>query len=307
MTTSLFRRLAIVLLFLLLVVSCRGVDDNGGGEQGELTLGITDGPVDGADEVRVVFSGIEIVPATGPSVMVDELDEEFIDFLKLEGGERELLLSNFDLDDGTYQAIRLIFNPVGSFVKVNGAEYELIVPAAEEPNLTIDVSLFFDPDNDEEDVTIDLDLRKSLRIDETVSPPVYELHPRMRVIDTDRGEILRGTVERDLVEDTSCNNDDEDGNAVYLFVGNSGDDDRDIRDESGDPFATAAVKFNNTSKEWEFAFGFLPRQAYRLFFTCDAISDDPEVDNSAEMDFKGPVTIDVQQGNTETVRFESGS
>jgi hypothetical protein len=306
MTASQIRYLAIILFACITVISCRGVNDDGSsGSTGELTLGITDGPADGVDEVRVVFSGIEITPQSGSPILVEDLEEDFIELVQLQGGVRELLLSDFDLADGSYQSVRLIFEPIGSFVRVDGSQFDLVVPSAEEARLRIDVNLFFDPDNDEEDITIDIDLRKSLCFNDSQSPAVYELHPSMRVVETAQSETLRGTVAAELIEATTCANDNnnEDGNAVYLFVGNSGAA-QDIQGNSGDPFATATVSFNNTNSQWEFAFGFLPRQSYRAAFTCDSILDDPDADNSGTVEFAGPITVDVQQGNTETLRFE---
>ena len=295
-----------VLSATLLMTACRGVDDNnGGGGNGELTLGISDGPVDEADEVRIAFSGVEITPVGGMPMLIENLEEDFIDFLDLSGGERELLLDEFDLADGTYDSIRLIVNEMDSFVDVGGSRFNLVVPPGEEMNLLLDVNVFFDEDNDLEDLTIDVDLRKSIRVDNTQSPPVYEFHPNLRVVETSRSETLRGTVHEDFIEDTRCanQNNNEDGNAVYLFVGNSGGF-QDLQNNAGDPFATTGVEFNTASNQWEFAFGFLPRQSYRLVFTCDAILDDPEQDDFVSMDFEGPIIVDVRQGNTETVAFE---
>ena len=297
--------LAVVLICSIaaLMTGCRGVDsNNGGGSNGEINLGITDGPLDGVDQVRLALAGVEITPTGGSPILIEDLDEDLIDLLDLQGNNRELLLDEYDLADGSYESVRLIINETDSFVEDGNAMFPLTVPVSEEANLTIAVDVFLDDDNDLEDFTIDIDLRKSLRVDTTQSPRVYELHPRIRVIDTTRSETLRGTVDESLITDSRCSNNNDDGNAVYLFEGSSSDF-QDIQDNTNDPFATTTVNFNTDNGLWEFEFGFLPRQSYRAFFTCDAILDDPEQDDAAMINIEGPVSIDVQQNNSETISF----
>jgi len=300
-------RFALLCVFAgLIMTACRGVnDDESDGSTGELTLGITDGPLDDADEVRIAFSGIEITPVGGTSILIEDLREDFVYLLDLEGGERELVLDEYDLPDGSYDTLRLIIDEAASYVEVDGAQYELTIPATEIANLTFDINVFFDPDNDNEDLTVDFDLRKSLRVDNSVSPPVYQLFPRLRVVETERTETLRGTVDETLITNSGCSNlnFNQDGNAVYLYIGNSGAL-QDIQNNSGDPYATTTVRNNNVSDEWEFVFGFLPRQTYRAAFTCDASIDDPDTDDTAIIDYEGPINVDVQQNHSEEIEFE---
>ena len=308
MSFSQLRYALTAVLLSLLVFACRGVDrDDADGSTGELTLGITDGPVEKAQDVRLVLDGIEIIPEIGDPILVEDLREDTIDLLELQGGEREEVLRRFDLPDGRYESIRLIVNQIDSFIRdENGEVFPLTIPAGEEDNLILEIGIALDEDNDLEDFTIDVDLRRSIRVDNSVSPPEYFFRPRLRIVETSRSATLRGTVDRELIEDTSCANENsnEDGNAIYLYRENVVGE-QDIQDDDEkDPFATATVKFNDDSDEWEFAFGFLPIASYKAVFTCNAILDDPDDDDEAEMEFSAPLTVNVQRGNTETLRFE---
>lgn len=292
---------------LLVLIGCRGVNSNNeGGGIGELTLGITDGPTDFAQEVRLVLDGIEITPTGGAPILIDVLREDNIDLLDLQGGEREELIRNYDLPDGSYESVRLIVDDVSSRIRLdNNNEFELTIPAGEESNLVLDLDIILDEDNDEEDFTIDVDLRRSIWVDETVNPPVYTFHPRMRIVETSRTTTLTGSVDEALIEDNSCENGgaDDEGNAVYVFRGSSVDI-QDIQDNADDPYATATVDYNNISDQWEFAVGFLPVGNYTAVFTCNAVLDNPQTDDESELDFSIAQTIDVQLSGTDSLRFE---
>jgi hypothetical protein len=307
MTQSQCRFALLIVFSSFLAVACRGVDREGGGQgRGELTLGITDGPIETALEVRLVLAGIEITPAGGSPILINDLREDSIDLLDLQGGEREEIIRGYDLDDGSYESVRLIVDETESMIRVeSGNEYPLTIPAAELDKLTLQFDVVFNEDNDEEDYTIDIDLRKSIREDDTVNPPIYELHPRIRFVETSRTESLTGTVHQDLIEDNNCSsrNSNDDGNAIYLYrTGVSGE--QDVQDNENDPYATAKVSFNSSSGQWEFAFGYLPVDSYKAVFTCNAILDKPKSDEQSLMDFTVPQTINLQQNNSETIRFE---
>ncbi len=304
MTVSQFRYAAIVLFSMVIVMACRGIDNEGtSGSSGELTLALTDGPADTIDEFNLYISGVEITDSNGDTVLVegDDIEEEFFDLVMLRGGIREEIIRNFDLEDGTYDSIRLIVNEVDSNVRVGGSEFDVSIPSGEEANLSLDLNIFFDEDNDEEDFTIDIDLRKSIRADDFDNPTTYFFHPRLRVVETSRTGTVRGTVHPDLITNSQCSSrsGDQDGNAVYLFADNGVV--QDLQDNNDDPIATATVDVQSDNSG-EFSFGFLPVQTYRAVFTCDAFDDNPAEENS-NVDFSSPVDVTVEEGSTATLSF----
>ena len=60
----------LTVLLLSLLKACT----DGDGQTGTLTLGVTDAPVDGADNVYVEFSGVEIQPNSGERIVINYYD-----------------------------------------------------------------------------------------------------------------------------------------------------------------------------------------------------------------------------------------
>ena len=109
--------------------------------------------------------------------------------------------------------------------------------------------------------------------------PGYLLKPVIRVIDDTESGTLSGTVATALVEDGTCTNDlvEDTGNAVYIFDGLDATP-TDIADLPTDPAATVAVR-----QRQDGSYGYsavLTPGDYTVAFTCQASSDDPEVDES---------------------------
>lgn len=61
------KRIALLALGALALAACGGSDNN----DGALTVRITDSPIDHATEVVVVFTGVELKPASGPPFSID--------------------------------------------------------------------------------------------------------------------------------------------------------------------------------------------------------------------------------------------
>ncbi|MEX1031936.1 MAG: DUF4382 domain-containing protein [Cellvibrionaceae bacterium] len=313
MNVSIFRKTVFVISVCLFgILGCRGVDSdsdsNSGGELGddlgELTLWITDGPVDEADMVELSITGVQVKPVGADSIDVLLDSPLIVDLLDLgdEDNPREEIIDDHSFPVGDYEWIRLLLDEADVTIMIDGLQYPLTIPPDEQDGLQFEFNLTVEDDTDL-DLTIDLDLRKSLR---SLGGNQYELHPRLRIVNTEQTGTLNGTVAQSLVEDNDdCNNGafNDEGNAVYVFAGGDAVF-QDIRDNAQDPIATTTVE-KNFDNEYVFRVGFLPRGSYTAVFTCDGSIDDPETDNELIMLFSDHVNVSIQVGETTTIDFEA--
>lgn len=289
---------------LLVLNACRGVDDNDDDDDIDagLTLGITDGPTEDADEVVITFTGVEIKPANDVAFIVELRNPEAIDLLDLQNGERELLLDDYGLDDDNYSWVRLIVDDSGgrSYIRVNGGQFPLTIPEEFEDNLQINRGFSF-TNSTFADFTIDIDLRKSIYQD---SKGDYIFRPSLRVVETLASATITGSVADPLVDDLACIDDDlpfDAGKAVYLFqgAGASVQDIQDIIDDEpspANPIATATVYNDQSSNEYRFQFHYLEDGDYTAVFTCFAQNDDPITEDDLIVFFSDPVSITLTGG-----------
>lgn len=310
MTLQSLMRIFLLCAYCLFALSaCDGVDsdddddDGTGGETGEISLWITDAPVPEADRVEITIRGVAIIPQGGSEIEV-LLDRPLtVDLLTIvdEDEMREEILDEYKLPEGRYTALRLLLDESRLFVEVDGAQHLMTIPEAEQEGLEVPFNVTVDDDT-ELDLTLDFDVRKSLR---RVSEDQFELHPVLRVVRTERSGFLTGTVAEDLVRDSNCENgtDDRDGNAVYVFAG-SGSNYQDLQGNSGDPVATAAVEYELSTRRYEYVLPFLERGSYTAVFTCHSARDDPDEDNSVNMIFSPPVDVEIEAEQIATVDFD---
>ena len=103
---------------------------------------------------------------------------------------------------------------------------------------------------------------------------------------------LLGTVSPALIESAACAEkiDLTSGNAVYVYEGDALDptllgDDADAPANTGEisPYTVANVTYNEDSKTYEFVAGYLPGGSYTVGFSCLALNDEPETDESADV------------------------
>jgi len=305
-----FRLLGTALCTSFLLAACGGSGDSAG--TGNLTLGITDGPVESAQEVVVAFTGVEVKPADGPALepflfeegSCDSWDETTgtcsINLLDVTGTDRRIIISE-ELAAGDYEWIRLLVdadrNEVDSYLLTDaGEQCSLFVPSGAQTGLKL-VSGFTVPVNGVTDYTLDFDLRKSITNPPGLTAPDvvdctddYLLKPAIRIVDNTQVGAIAGTVDaaQGSVLEQNCSADDATGLyenlAVYVFEEPDGavePDDIDITDETDvDPVTTATVGWNETDQVYDYEVGFLLAPAsYRVALTCTADLDDPEADD----------------------------
>ena len=290
--------------------------------KGKLSVAITDAPIDEAALVNVQFTGIEIKPASGSSIVVD-LDEMNIDLLSLQDGGSTLMLNDLEVPSGTYNWIRLAVNAeqdtLDSFLQTNldddSSKTSLWVPGGNQTGLKLNSS-FVVTAGGAINLTIDFDLRKS------IANPIglgqtdnLILKPSLRMVDDSKVGEISGAVDVALINGEGCT----DSSAVYVFAGDVEEDDIDINEDGTslggeDPVTTANVtaETDSTTAEvtYHYTAAFLEAGTYTVAFTCQAANDDPAIDNDdaltnngLEVSFFGSTPVEVAADAVTTQDF----
>jgi len=327
---------------ILILNGCGGGGDSA--TAGQLTLGLTDGPVENATRVVIAFTGIELKPAGGPALPPVEMNAEScdtydgstgtcsIDLLTLTGTDRRVLFSE-NLDAGDYQWVRLLVNAernsMDSYIELDdGSMCSLWIPSGNETGLKI-VSGITVTANGTSDYTLDFDARKSV-----TNPPGlatasstdmcnenYVLKPAIRIVDSTEVGSIAGTVDESLlVADESCALDAlglYENVAVYVFENFDGmaeSDDVDDDATNPDPITTASVIWDDglTVPAYVYEAGFLRApNDYLVALTCTSDLDDNNLDDFpiSESDpafsFVAEQTIPVEVGQAADGSFSA--
>jgi hypothetical protein len=265
---------------------------------GQITVAVTDSPVDYAEEVVVQFTGVELKPAGGEVIVRDFTTPKTIDLRALDGGDRVLLLDGEEVPAGEYTWMRLKVvadpNEAGdSWIGIDGADCELRIPSGDERGLQL-IRGFTVGVGTTTDYTIDFDLRKSVirPPGQTTEVPVcdgqaYTLKPVLRIVDMLEVGTISGTVDGTFAGEQcgTTTTGPYPGN-VYLFgpvtetePGTPDDYDGIWDDLNGaDPIASTMVDPDTLT----YTIGFVPAGNYRMAYTCS--NDEPEVDaNEADL------------------------
>ncbi len=297
--------LVVILGSLGLISACDGSSGADGGT-GSLVVAMTDAPVHSAAEVWVAFSGVTVKPESGPPIDFDFSEPRSMDLLTLTNGETEVLLDAEGLPVGRYEWLSLHVNAefdgvMDSYVLTDtGDEIELRVPSGAQSGLRL-VSGFTITTNQTTSLVIDWDLRQALV--NPVGQPGWFLRPALRISDMARYGTISGIVDEGLLLDESCSNDlgRDLGNAVYLYEGH-GVTPSDITGGDSDPIVTGNVSLNVDEDRYEYRLHFVSPGDYTIALTCQALDDDPEVDDG--LDFVAPTDVTVIDGEVHTVNFD---
>ena len=301
-----------------------GGSSSSGAETGQMSLAVTDAPVDDAVGVVVRFTHVELQPADGDRVRIDFDDDEVreIDLLALQGEDSEFLYESEEIPAGDYNWIRFYLEPdsnasgppVSNFATssyilfADGNRDNLVIPGGLQQGLQL-VSGFTVPAGGAISLTVDFDLRTAIRPSEFDG--YHRLRRALRVVDNSEVGVISGAVEPDILpEDLVCarlsENHDYDtcpGIAVYVFEGDTTP--QNIQDAEGDPVTTANVRFEHDSEtgDWQYRYtaGFLSPGMYTVALTFQADEDDPEV--NTPIDFVDSALADVVAGERTVVDF----
>lgn len=279
------------------VAGCSGGGSSTG--NGNLSILMTDAPVDNATEIWVQFTGVTVKPQNGEQMEFIFDAPRDIDMLTLMNGTTEALLPTTGVPAGSYNWIRLAVNAqfdgsYDSYVMLDtGEKYELQIPSGSQTGLKL-VSGFTVMQGQSTNMVIDWDMRKAL-----VNPmgrpgmggmPGYFLRPAMRVTDMAQYGTLRGTVADTLVPVDTCT-----GPAVYLYQG-SGVTPGDIGDATTEPLTTATVSQNDAGA-YVYSVHYLAIGDYTAAFTCDADADVADTDeDAATVEFTETASVTINDG-----------
>lgn len=295
--------LSVSLATLTLVSGCGSSSNSEAGAStgaGSLSLSVTDSPIDGADNVFVEFTAIELKPASGSSQTITLDTPQTIDLLAQQGGNSALLLSDENIPSGDYNWIRLAVNAESdgdpqndSYIVISGTPYELTVPSGSQSGLKLN-SGFTIPDGGSANFTIDFDLRHSI----VEANGEYKLKPVLRLVDNAGAATISGTIDLAVVTG-ACSNVDAFAGAVYIFTGHDITPD-DIDINSPNPIATATAKPNADATAYEYTAAFLLAGNYTVAYTCG--SDGAESDDAITF-YATKYNVTLGENELETVNF----
>ena len=179
---------ALALSTAILNLTACGGGDAPAAAPGSLSVNLTDAPIDGASEVVVVFSGIELHQAGGSTITIDFGNTpKSIDLIKLRDGVTSALTEQSAVPAGNYDWMRLKVvaskNSQGeSYIKLlSGQQFPLWIPSGSETGLKLNRA-FTVAQGSVTRLIIDFDLRKSI----TAPPgqdPNYIMRPTLRLLD----------------------------------------------------------------------------------------------------------------------------
>ena len=309
---------ALLAMTLSVLTACGG----GGGDgpqTGQLSIAVTDTPIDaGITKVNVVFTGVEVKPENGPSIRFDFApdDERTIDLLQLQGEASAYLIVDEEVPAGRYLWARLHVKAEkdvhDSTVEYEGGEvYPLYVPRGAQSGLKL-VSGFVVPAGGDADFVIDWNLARAVGAPPGQDPNRF-LRPALKITDRAESGVIRGTVPGGLIDSNNpatCAG----GNRVYLFArpdeGEKAIDDMDelVDDGRAEVEATAGVSYSADRDAWEWVFGFVAPGPYTVAFTCSSTADDAMVDDypevvDSEFDFAAREDVTAEAAGDSAVAF----
>jgi hypothetical protein len=294
----------VIAMALSCLAACGGGDSGG---DGRVTVNITDAPVDVAQEVWVKITGVAFKPEGGAPEIVQTFAPRTLNLLQYQQGDVAVLLDDVSFTAGGYQWLRLIIesepNVRDSYVMVDGAECELVVPSGAESGLKMNRG-FSIPADGSLALTIDFDLRQSLRAPPGQSSGTsgactqgYLMRPTLRLVDDANVGAISGTVTFEAgtpPEDCMPK--------VYLFSGSATPDDVEDGDVASDvdPLAVVGVSLPEGATSGTYRAAFIPAGNYTAAFTC---SDDTAADESLEFSPESGPAVTVQNSLIATVDF----
>ena len=305
-----------VLASVVALSACGGSSDSLEPMSATFSLGVSDAPVNGANAVVVCFNEVELTgngagkqsfvigssaDAAGTNTLCRDgagniiPNSRGIDLLTLDGAKSEALVTEAELEAGTYGQLRLIIAE-GSYVETeDGTKLPLRVPSNELKlgSVTLSAGGSFN-------YTLEFDLRKA--VVNPVGQPGYLLKPTgLRLVDNSEVGHIIGMVAEGLLINNNCTvapvDASEPVGTVYLYQGA----DRpltELSDNGGEntyqPYASTNVYFDGVS-EYHFSLGFVDADTYTAAFSCD-INDDPEA--SDPLMFLQAKNVTVTASNT---------
>lgn len=242
-------------------------------------------PADPAiSSVQANLRGLEFRKADAATTTLEFRSGEVVDLLRLRTGEPLRLFTDEELPAGRYTGVRILFDEdegPNVVATVLGGQFPLRL--AEGGYATVDF-VVEDEKSSDESLTLVLDLRQSLSLDEANDE--YTLTPRLRAIRTTEAATIQGNVATVCPVGTSLAT----GGAVYLFPGRDAEPD-DLDGAAAEPFASTTVA-PSIGTGFSYALRFLPPGQYTLALTCRGNED--VLGRSDELSFAGALNVEVE-------------
>lgn len=275
----------------LLLTACGGSDNDTPPtptpNTAKVSFAVSDAPVDSAEKVVVAFDKIELVREGQDNILLEVSgpngeDYRQLDLLEYQGSDSALILSDAELEVGTYSQLILHVDDTSaelSYVIDETGQVEL-----KQPSDKLRLGSFEVDSTGVQRFTIEFDLRRSLV--ENKNGQRYNLKPHgVSIVNNATVASLSGEVDINLFNAGECAADS--GNFVYLYPGH--DLDPALLTDNLDPDVNqnavpegGVVPYNSVEVEYEagnfgkYAFGFIPAGDYTVAFSCSAENDDPE-------------------------------
>lgn len=286
----------------ILLMSACGSGGSGGNSSismGQLTLRIGDAPVDGASEVVIVFTGVELHSSSGTS-SIDFPAPRQIDLLAYQNGATVNLLDGASVAAGDYQWMRLKViaernRSDGSFIHFeDGRQFPLFIPSGSETGLKINRP-FRVAAGGVTRLVADFDLRKSIIAPPGLDPN-YLLKPVLRLVDELQVGTIAGSVDlaalatQQLAPGATAA---DCAGGIYLFTGAGvpPDDVDGVADDGVDPIIVQPLAFDGQNAVVPYNLAFVETGTYTVAATCDL-----DVDISPEASEYDPSATDGQPG-----------
>ena len=265
-----------------------------GGCESQITVDLTDGPTDGAQEVVLDITHVALLTDGGQVVRMAIDDPGPVDLLAFRNGETFRLVGNETIAPGTYTGVALDFAADGSFVTLeDGSEAVINTPTTRD---FADIDLVI-AEFDNEHLVMDLNLRFSL-VD--TGSGTYDLEPVWRAVVPAEAGAVSGTVPAALVEGTACRQGRAIGRgvAVYAFTGSNVTPNDYVGQAS---LVDADDVESDGGSGYQYELHHLPPGNYTLALTCEADEDDPATDDAVAFTANGNVSITA--GGTASFNF----
>ncbi len=275
--------------------------------EAQLSLAVSDAPVDDANRVVITVDAIELRNDDADPVLInsfvdengDPVDSVQFDLLAYQGSDSLPIVVEQVVPVGSYNQL-VLKGPFDDQSQTFVEQTDMAIKPIKVPSNELKLGQFTVAANGQPlAYTIEFELRKSMNY--KPGPDEYTLKPRgVRIVQNDDVGTINGSVDNDLFWDAgdgSCElvADSEHFRRIYLYQ--LSDDvnavlpeevvpladlyDPDLSaalPENGEvePFAVAPLSYNEVSDNWTYEFGFVPSGIYVVAYVCDGSADDGE-------------------------------
>jgi len=292
-----FKRNILITGMIAALTACGG-GGSSDKKEGQISLGLTDAPVDSLQSVVVTVTGVSLKPKDGSTQEVTFTEPKVIDMLDLQNGAVETLLDNYTVPAGEYNWIRLELSTEENALYVVddlGGTVGLTIPSGFQTGLKLNTG-FVVPQGGDANFTIDFDLRKS--VTKPNGQADYFLKPSLRLIDNASVGTLTGEVSSALVQN-KCANSGEFSGLVYVFSGSDVTPD-DYDETTPNALTAGKVSLDGDSGNYIYSVPFLSSGNYTITYSCDI--DNTLLDET--LTFVQTQNVAISTDTTTTVDFE---